>query len=336
MRCLKEQAIPLAKKIENHDWLSTLYDSYAELFNILKKNDSAYLYQKRSSEEREIADFKMSSSQVRLLAAELDSKSQKLNNFKDRLELQKKQNKINRMTLLLILGLLLILLVFTISYIRVQKSKLKLHNQQVKSARKIIALQENLNERHAMELHDLVGPMSTSLNRQIESLEIQDPELKNEIKQKLTSVTESIHEISRRMRRVSTDQLTFNELIHGICKDMQQLTAVPINLEMNNDKFVLNQETETHIYRIIQELLTNAVKYVKTGSINISLDNKFERLYILYQDSGPGFDLQNPVQNGMGITNIRERAFLVGGTAELTTASGKGTTWNISIPLNKN
>jgi signal transduction histidine kinase len=97
-------------------------------------------------------------------------------------------------------------------------------------------------------------------------------------------------------------------------------------------EFNLSKEETIHIYRIIQELLTNAIKYVSSGEINLSLTMEEGMLFILYQDSGPGFNMQAPGTKGLGILNIFERAKIIHGKAVLNSARGTGTKWNITIP----
>jgi len=89
----------------------------------------------------------------------------------------------------------------------------------------------------------------------------------------------------------------------------------------------------THLVRIIQELLANAVKYVDKGVIKLNISIEFTSLYILYQDDGPGFDPKKLKQEGLGLLNIIERAKIIGGKSTLESSPGNGTKWRIFIPL---
>ena len=96
----------------------------------------------------------------------------------------------------------------------------------------------------------------------------------------------------------------------------------------------LTSDQKVHIYRIIQELLINGVKYVKTGTIELSMDLQLQRFFVFYNDTDVGFDYEKMKHKGLGLNNIFERTKLLGGVATLNTSPGKGTRWTISIPIN--
>jgi signal transduction histidine kinase len=114
---------------------------------------------------------------------------------------------------------------------------------------------------------------------------------------------------------------------------MQYLTKIPISFEITESEIDVTSETGTHLVRIIQELLANAVKYVDKGVINLQISIEFHNLYIIYNDSSPGFDTENTTIEGIGLLNIIERAKLIGGTADLKSKPGIGTHWIICIPV---
>jgi two-component system sensor histidine kinase UhpB len=183
-----------------------------------------------------------------------------------------------------------------------------------------------------MELHDLISPLYTQIVKQIDLTTFKDATIKAELRTNLVQLTEKIRQISHKMNKVYIEQLTFVELVKGICEDMQYLTDIPIKLEISKEPIVLTHETATHLFRIIQELLANAVKYVKIGVINLSVTIEFQNLYIFYKDDGPGFDPKSTTLEGIGLLNIVERARLIGGDAVLESAPGEGTHWTICIP----
>ena len=331
--CLTEHAIPIAVKIDNIDWLSTLYDSYAELLHVMNRNGEAYAYEKKAMEARLQADIRQASGQVRLLAAQLDSKNQQLRIQEKEKELMIRQHKISRMQIWV--GLIIVIFI-TLLLLLWQSMKVRLHAQKIKSARTIIGLEESLKGRLAMEIHDLVRPLNTSIARQLDSVEFPDPRLKNEIKDKLSGITEGIRQISHRLNRVFIEQFTFNELIKGLCEDMQALTQVRIYPDISEGITNLTEESITHIYRIIQELLDNAIKNLQTGIIDLTLSQEMGKIFIFYHDNGPGFDPTLKEVKGLGILNIKERAILLGGSAELIAQPGLGTQWIIQIPVSKN
>jgi signal transduction histidine kinase len=330
--CLIGQAIPIAESEHNFDWMSTLYDSYADVLKSEGRVNEALKFEKMAFDFREKADIKQASDQIRLLTVLLDVKNKEIKIETYGKELRNKETRIQKMKLLFISFLLLAGVVVFILFWIVQRKKLNLQKQLVVSARRIINAEENLKGRLAMELHDLISPLYTQIVKQIDLTTFKDATIKAELRTNLVQLTEKIRQISHKMNKVYIEQLTFVELVKGICEDMQYLTDIPIKLEISKEPIVLTHESATHLFRIIQELLANAVKYVKIGVINLSVTIEFQNLYIFYKDDGPGFDPKSTTLEGIGLLNIVERARLIGGDAVLESAPGEGTHWTICIP----
>jgi signal transduction histidine kinase len=106
-----------------------------------------------------------------------------------------------------------------------------------------------------------------------------------------------------------------------------------IELEMPGEFPDLSNDLVLHFYRITQELLTNAGKYARESQVKIKIFTENNKLVLFYSDNGDGFTMGENTKPSMGILNIFERAKLVGGQAHLTTAPGKGTTWEIFFPI---
>jgi len=331
--CLIAEAIPLAEKDSNFDWMSTLYDSYADVLKTQGNLVDGLIYEKKAFKYRQEADKIQASDQVRLLGVLLEVKNKELTIQAYQQENQNKDNRIQKIKLFFVSFLFLTGAVVFILLLIAQRNKLKLQKQLVTSAKKIIDAEENLKGRIASELHDMITPMYSQLLQQIETTDISGDELKEDLHTKLSVLANRIRQISHRMNKVFIEQVTFFELVRGACDDMQYMTDIPIKLEISEETIELTSETATHSFRIIQELLSNAVKYVKEGTINLSVSVALENLYIIYKDHGPGFDAYKSPNNGIGVMNIMERAKLIGGEATLTTAPGHGTHWRICIPL---
>jgi signal transduction histidine kinase len=96
-------------------------------------------------------------------------------------------------------------------------------------------------------------------------------------------------------------------------------------------------EVETALYRIVQEALTNAAKYaVPEGAtrVGVMLQRLNGHALATIEDDGPGFDVEEAARQGrLGLLGMRERASLLGGTLEIESSPGKGTTVYARIPL---
>lgn len=326
---LVQQAIPLAEKMQNHDWLATLYDSYYDLLSRNGRYREAAEAEKKAFDYRELAHDYTAGNQVRLLAALLDSKNKELNLKNKDDVIRRKTDRINLLVFSLLSVAALALFVFLWM---LQRNRMNLQKQRLEAARKIMELDESLKGRLAMELHDMTSPLYTSMLRQVEEVEIPDSAVKNELIAGLGLLAERIRSVSHEMSGKFLDQFTFREVVTGLCEEMQYRTDSQICLHFSQPVDRLPEETALHLVRIIQEMLANGVKYVKNGEIRISISTEDNRLVIRYSDNGDGFDVKSAGGKGLGLSNITERARLLGGVAVLESEPQQGTRWTVKVP----
>lgn len=332
--CVRDYGIPLAQKENNRDWLSELYDSYADILAAKGDFKGAVSYQKMATETRKQADNQQASEQVRLLASLLDLDKKELTIQAKEKEILIQQNNIQRFRLWFLASVLFVIgSIFVVLFIQ-QRLRARLHREQMIAAKRIIDLEEGEKGRTARELHDITGQLVMGLTGEIENIDTLPIDIKSQIKAKIAELGKSIRLISHRMNKAMLEHFTFEELVEGQCNDMQRLTGIQVKLKLPGQSLPLNEETIRHAYRIIQELLTNAGKYVKQGEVQISILSKSDTFVIRYSDNGPGFDQSKMEKPGMGFLNIHERAKLIGGCAKVTSVPGQGTTWEITAPIN--
>ncbi len=98
----------------------------------------------------------------------------------------------------------------------------------------------------------------------------------------------------------------------------------------------LNFDVSTALFRIAQEGLNNIVKYAKASSVNLHIIDKEDEIYMVLEDNGKGFDESRLASGGgMGLQNIRERAVLLNGIANIHSSPGGGTVIEVHIPIDK-
>ena len=90
---------------------------------------------------------------------------------------------------------------------------------------------------------------------------------------------------------------------------------------------------ENAVYRIVQEALTNACKHSRSPQIQVELRQLGDVLRVGVQDWGLGFDPAGVGEDRFGLTGIRERTRLLGGTVRIETAAGQGTRLTVELPL---
>lgn len=334
--CLMEKAIPIALKDSNFAWLAYLYDSYADVLMAGNLGMEAAWYLKKAIFAGNKAVTLQSARQTRLLMALLDLKNKELT-IRDH-EQEILVRKAHEQRMWLILGILLIILLLSAFLAILSHFRNRMKNQALETehTRKLMALETTEKNRVAMQLHDLIGPIRNILSHQVEDLNIQDPDIRQNILSKLQKVSSALRHLSHRMNSAMRAQLSFNEVFSALHDDFEGLAEVPVSIEVDPACNNLGSEVTSQVFFIVLELLTNGAKYVKTGTIRLTISVEYDNLYILYHDDGPGFDPELTRNNGMGLSNIHDRAAILHGKAHLKASPGSGTEWTISLPLSKN
>ena len=96
----------------------------------------------------------------------------------------------------------------------------------------------------------------------------------------------------------------------------------------------LEPQVETHIYRIGQEALNNISKHAHATHVSVVLQRAGPGVLLIVEDNGRGFDVKRaagPPDGGFGLLGMRERAELIGGTLDIESTPGKGTTVALKI-----
>ncbi|MEK9139344.1 MAG: ATP-binding protein, partial [Bacteroidota bacterium] len=94
----------------------------------------------------------------------------------------------------------------------------------------------------------------------------------------------------------------------------------------------LTMERRRDFWLVFKEMVTNAVRHSECSEVAIVLAVKNSQLHLSVEDNGKGFDPTKPTERN-GVKNIYQRSAVLKGEARLTTAPGKGTRWDLTIPL---
>lgn len=182
------------------------------------------------------------------------------------------------------------------------------------------------------EIHDSicqslagVGFMCESLTHRHEHMTQQDAEVIRKMRDNILKVTDQ----SRRIAR----GLYLQELEHGLEPAIQELStsvqnlySIPCHYTHSGTVPIHDFERATHLYRIVQEALSNAGKYSQAGSISISTSIHEGLLTLTVEDDGIGFQPQEQEKRGMGLEIMRFRSRMIDAKLEITSKLNVGTT----------
>ena len=123
------------------------------------------------------------------------------------------------------------------------------------------------------------------------------------------------------------------DVIELMIEPMQKTNQFEINLQVDYfTNTTVNSDIQTNLYRIIQEQMTNILKYANAGKVVIKIWLINETIKLSISDDGIGFNA-NIIKAGIGLENIKRRTALYSGIFVLNTAPGKGCELNVEIPL---
>jgi signal transduction histidine kinase len=105
-------------------------------------------------------------------------------------------------------------------------------------------------------------------------------------------------------------------------------SAVPVELDLHTER--LPERVEVAAYYVVSEALTNAAKHARASVVNVELDTTSEILQLAIRDDGIGG--ANP-SRGSGLVGLSDRVEALGGTLQVTSPAGNGTTLRIEVPL---
>jgi len=218
--------------------------------------------------------------------------------------------------------------------------KKRLENEMKELQKKVlkatIAAQEKERSMIGRELHDNVNQVLTTVKLYTELCYHDEKPNKELLHKSLNQVNyciEEIRNLSRRLAVPKTEDENFGKLIKELIDSINATRKTNIELITHGVKTLeLNQELKTTVYRIIQEQLTNVLKYAHASEVKVTIAATKTVLAVEVQDNGIGFNLEEK-KNSNGLTNMKSRTELVGGSIHFETAPGRGCILTAEFPL---
>jgi signal transduction histidine kinase len=205
---------------------------------------------------------------------------------------------------------------------------------------RLMEAQESERRHLARELHDETGQLLTGLNLLLPSGgDLPREELNGRLEQARGVVDEllsRVRSLSFDLRPADLDQLGLLPALLGLFERVSAQTGVQINFKHQGIEQRFPSQIETGIYRIVQEGLTNAARHSGVSLVTVRIWVEMERLKLQIEDRGCGFhpEIVMKATRSIGLTGMRERTFLLGGSLSVESSPGGGTTIVAELPLN--
>ncbi|RDC61484.1 ATP-binding protein [Adhaeribacter pallidiroseus] len=224
-----------------------------------------------------------------------------------------------------------------------QKYQQEINEQKLRSTY-LIEGQEEERKRVAREIHDGLGQMLTALKYGIEKTSDAVPHTET-TQQHLNELRQLVSQTITEARTISFNLMPAVLSDFGLASALKLLTNQLASGSSLNVSFTTNwigkrlaKNTEIGLYRVSQEALHNAVKYAQAKHINVELQVKKRYIHLRISDNGQGFSPDNfsltSEQTGLahGISNMKERVFLLNGLININSKPGEGTQIHVKVP----
>lgn len=208
--------------------------------------------------------------------------------------------------------------------------------KQLMSVQSLLKGQEEERNRLAKDLHDGLGGLLSGVKLQLGAMRgnlILSDEHAKTFNQALVKLDESINEMRRVAHNMMPEaliKLGLQQSLQDYCDGLSESQPFKINCEFHSLEKRLPSSTEIVVYRIVQELLNNAVKHSSATEILVQVIRQVNRLSITVEDNGKGFEMKESILNkGAGLQNILSRVDFLKGQIDIKSTPGKGSSIHI-------
>lgn len=223
-----------------------------------------------------------------------------------------------------------------------------LHESRLNVYNAMLRREERERSRLTRDLHDGLGGMLASVKMKLSAVtEAMDGDEEGysaleDLRSIIVQLDSTAHELRRVSRNLMPDSLLnkgLEDALRDLCKGMSQ-PHLQIDYQSSGLRETYGQPFIVSVYRIVQELLNNAVKHSEANQVWVQCSQVCGNLYLSGEYNGKGFDLpivntgqQTASLRGMGLANIVNRTAFLNGHLEIDTSPGKGTSIQVQIAV---
>ena len=218
-------------------------------------------------------------------------------------------------------------------------------------AHKMIALEEKERKTLSLQVHDQMGQDLSALRIYIDLIDKEIPKEDTMVKDKivltkeiLSGLMKRMHNISEMLRPPALDEIGLIHSIGGLIVQYEQMTNIKFVYRNPEKDIVLSEELSLCLYRVVQEALTNVIKYSRAKNVKVDLKFKNNLVFLEIKDDGVGFNykrmtsISNKKKDDkirLGIEGLKERVEILGGEMSIKASPGKGVKLIVEFSLSK-
>lgn len=242
----------------------------------------------------------------------------------------------NLILLIFIIGIAIFILKYRKKKLQHEKEKIEIEKQhKLDLLHNQLHIQQQTMQFIGSEIHDSVTQKLTlaSIYSQRLEFENQYPGIAEKLNRVSSIINDSLTELRDLSKTLTDNKIQYTslaELLNIECERVNDTGICKAILEYDIDREI-SVTAKSFLLRVIQEFIQNSLKHSGCGMIKIRLTDAKEGLSIVASDDGKGFDLDHIQSSGIGLTNMKRRIALIGGTFDLQSRPEDGTTLRLFI-----
>lgn len=335
--------------LKNYLNLKQAYGKLAEAYEIKKDYPSSLKYYQLYANYKDSIYNEDNAKQMAEMQTKYDVEKKDLELLKNKAELEAKEKQafIKNIIIIGVIGLIILLIIVGVLFYRKkqieQQAKLdsEIANQKELRTKAILDAEEKERRRIAQDLHDGVGQLLSAAKLNLSNLEnkltIENEEQQLAMQNALSLVDDSVKEVravSHNMMPNTLIKLGLGSAVREFITKLGNAPTLKVDLEIVGLDARIDNQVETVLYRVIQEIVNNIIKHANASQISMQLIRHETELNVMIEDNGIGFDTSKLESfDGIGLKGIQTRIEFLNGTVHFDSTPGRGTTVIIDVPL---
>lgn len=337
-----DSCISIAKKLNNNKYLLWGYNWISSSYAFINDYKNAYLFKKRFAN---LNDSLLDASYLQSMAG-VQHKYEVEKKEKEIISLHSANLQKSTLNKFLIGSTIALVLLGLLGY-RNFKTKQKLHKTQIiqlEKDKQLLAIdamlkgQEEERSRLAKDLHDGLGGMLSGVKLSFVNMKenlIMDTESVTSFEKSILQLDNTIAELRKVAHNLMPEALVkfgLKNAILDFCNSMQLSSKTKIIFEQLGTERLLSNTADLYIYRIVQELINNAIKHADADQILVQLTKTNDKVLLTVEDDGKGFNTELiRSAKGIGLKNIQQRVDYLKGKIDIASQAAEGTSVNIEL-----
>lgn len=215
------------------------------------------------------------------------------------------------------------------------------HNYEQALLRSQLEIQEETLRNISQEIHDNIGQVLSLAKLQLNTLPVtpmaENAEAITTSRDLVSKAIADLRSLSKSLHPDRVNELGLEENIRHELQMLQRTRLYQTHLQINGSMYPIPVQTQTILFRMVQEAISNIIKHANANRVEIVMDYEPAQFCLVINDNGMGINngAAKAAQSGIGLKNMQNRSGIIGASFEIGTSGSGGTHIRICLPLNQ-